>query len=311
MANRRNKAHPETSSKSKETNIKSLHKGIQRNEISNLKQNALNMHGKYTFYQPYLNLHAGTNNILSSSPAITDVKEKLKSTVQNGKTLRSNDPQARPQSKGFKRCADYQQRLQLSQTLKRQSLQSLSTNLEFNNSPLEEYQEEDQLNETLEEDSSTESNDTGYGGFENEEIIYDGCPLSLSTSLLLVLTLCIRHNLSNEAMNDLLFLIWLHLKKPNNYRKTSKELRAHLQQNSSDSTFTKHYYCKFCFTTVENKSETTCRCCTTTLGESNIGHHIHLPIKDQLKRICENSKYIIMYIYSSYMYIYIFFFINY
>lgn len=49
--------------------------------------------------------------------------------------------------------------------------------------------------------------------------IYDGSPHSLGTSLMLVLSYSVRHNLTNEGLDDVLFLSSLHMKKPANYKK--------------------------------------------------------------------------------------------
>jgi len=211
--------------------------------------------------------------------------------VHNAKTLKSKvNKSKQPQKKDLKRQADNPPSSSSSlpsKTFRQQQTHSLRT-LSFPH-------EEEDPSDAPEYNSACTDEDYGYENAK-DDLIYDGCPINLSTSLLLVLSLCIRHNLSNEAMNDILFLIGLHLKKPSNYRKTSKELREHLQQNSIDGTdtFTKHYFCEFCFATVENRSEATCQSCQTTLGEKNIGHHIHLPIKDQLGRICKSSKYFLI-----------------
>jgi len=129
-------------------------------------------------------------------------------------------------------------------------------------------------------------------GNENstEEVIFDGCQITLGTSLLLVLSFCFRHNLSNEAMEDLLFLIKLHLKKPCNYYVTLRQLRSYFE-SATNSSFSKHYYCKFCFAALSSDEIPTCDKCKTNLVKENIGHHIHLGIKEQLERICKNSKY--------------------
>ena len=60
---------------------------------------------------------------------------------------------------------------------------------------------------------------------EERKLLYQGAPITLGASLLLVMTFAVRHGLSGVALTDLLILIELHCITPNLCRTSMKLLR--------------------------------------------------------------------------------------
>lgn len=156
---------------------------------------------------------------------------------------------------------------------------------------------------SIEEDNNTENyctSDEVYDMFDkinndntvnNNEItglIYDGCPIKLDTSMLLILTFCIKYCLTNDAIEDLLFLINIHLKRPSNFRHSAKDLKNFFGETSSNQSIVKHYYCKCCYAGIESTDIDFCLKCNSAIS-GNLGHSLHLSIADQLKRLAESK----------------------
>lgn len=51
-----------------------------------------------------------------------------------------------------------------------------------------------------------------------DEPLYDGAPVNVAVSMLLIITFAIRHSLSGVALVDFLTLVSLHCALPNQYR---------------------------------------------------------------------------------------------
>lgn len=124
---------------------------------------------------------------------------------------------------------------------------------------------------------------------DDGNIIFEGCPISLGTSMLLILAYSLKHSLTNEALDDLLFLIGLHLRRPCNFRHNRRSFTNHFNLSSTEG-FKQYYYCKFCFTSIKPSKVSTCHKCNTYIA-GNIGHHIHLPIDAQVKRLTQSKYY--------------------
>ena len=84
----------------------------------------------------------------------------------------------------------------------------------------------------------------------SDPFLYPGSNLRLSTSVLLHLALATKHNLSGEALNDVLFLSSLHCKSPNNAAKSVSQLQNYF--SLSGLNYTKYYYCGKCFFLLKN-----------------------------------------------------------
>ncbi|XP_074612396.1 uncharacterized protein LOC141866757 [Acropora palmata] len=82
---------------------------------------------------------------------------------------------------------------------------------------------------------------------EDDPPLYPSCPLRLSESILLIMTLAIRHKLTGDALGDVIKLVDLHcVPGPNSHSvKTLRELKSYFT-NSKES-LDLFYYCKCCY----------------------------------------------------------------
>lgn len=121
---------------------------------------------------------------------------------------------------------------------------------------------------------------------EDNDRLFDGSPMSVSESALLIMAFAVRHKLSGVALQDLLSLVALHCPKPN---KCIDELNHfHHFFQALKHPIVKHYYCPNvkCKVYVGNskpKNEDQCKICHTNLEES--AYFIEIPILEQLKTI--------------------------
>ena len=80
---------------------------------------------------------------------------------------------------------------------------------------------------------------------EDDPPVYPSCPLRLSESILLIMTLAIRHNLTGDALADVIKLVDLHcVPGPNSHSvKTWRELKSYITLRTPKKPWA-------CFTTV-------------------------------------------------------------
>lgn len=105
-------------------------------------------------------------------------------------------------------------------------------------------------------DDATISADTSDDPDDNEQItslqeskpLYEGSPLTLSQSNLLINKFKVRHNLSKEGMKDLLLLVQLHCPVPNECLSSVYLFNQHCRKSS----VILHYYCKYCLQDVDS-----------------------------------------------------------
>ena len=74
--------------------------------------------------------------------------------------------------------------------------------------------------------------------------LYDGAPISMAVSMLLIVTYAVRHSLTGLALVDLLTLISLHCALPNQCASSVALLKKFFMKLKNPIQF--HYYCTFC-----------------------------------------------------------------
>jgi hypothetical protein len=140
-------------------------------------------------------------------------------------------------------------------------------------------------------DTSTESDDSFLQEPEEGEMtpdedpyVFPSCPLRLSESVLLIMTLALRHKLAGEALADIIQLISLHCIPSPQSRpiKTLRELKQYFE--NSKEAVERYFYCKFCHSLLPTNDGTACPICTTDLSlPSTKGYFLVAPIECQLK----------------------------
>lgn len=124
--------------------------------------------------------------------------------------------------------------------------------------------------------------------------LFESCPLTPSASNILLMKFKMRHNLTNEALSDLLKLIKLHCPTPNlccqsmYFFKKQLSMMHNLKQPAAVCF---HSLCNACYAAVESV-HTKCpnRTCSIDLSDRSKSSFIELPLEAQLVSILE-SKY--------------------
>lgn len=119
--------------------------------------------------------------------------------------------------------------------------------------------------------------------FENAEITYE-------ESMLLIMTFCVRHNLTGAATGDLIKLLSLHCPQNANIVKNLREFNLFVQ--ALKSPLVKHYYCPSPKCQVYNGSlvpdgKTKCCVCQCILKKEHF--FIELPIYSQLENLLSSK----------------------
>ncbi len=156
-------------------------------------------------------------------------------------------------------------------------------------------------------DDTCTSPDIGQCGIDTSEVnedeedteaevpIYSKQPISLEASNITIMHYKMRHNLTDQAVSDLLALLSLHCSSSNTY---SSSLH-HLKKNFDHfPTIINHYYCSACFQSADESTKT----CTNALCGRDLSclegrsSFIEVPIEMQLKSLFKR-KIIDMHIY--------------
>lgn len=121
---------------------------------------------------------------------------------------------------------------------------------------------------------------------EHDDILYSGAPISSSSSVVLLLSFVFKHNLTREALSDLLAVVEAHCPRPNNCRTTVKKLFEFVSQAKGD--IVKHYYCGYCnayYGRGDDQAEAnrTCNICGKAIPKDG-KFFIEVPIIKQLRK---------------------------
>lgn len=152
--------------------------------------------------------------------------------------------------------------------------------------------------QVTDDDSITEAKEFDF----NDQLLYEGAPISVETSLLLIMTFSTRHCLTGDALTDLLELIAVHCLSPNLCKTTLYQFKKHFRDLKTP--IVHHYYCPFCQGLLEDGLQSiTCKYCSFTLcgDEQQLkkSFFIEMPIKQQLVDFFL-SKYILVHYQSEY-----------
>lgn len=136
----------------------------------------------------------------------------------------------------------------------------------------DEAEEEPELND-FQADSGNEDDKK-----RTDRLLYDGARITLATSMLLIVSFVIRHNLPGEALTDIITLIELHCALPNIFAQSTKMFKDFFRGH--DTPIDCHYYCDRCHI-YNGKSKECCIC----LQNLNNSYFIMLPMIEQFQKI--------------------------
>jgi len=124
--------------------------------------------------------------------------------------------------------------------------------------------------------------------------LYDGAPISVAVSMLLIVTFAIRHSLTGLAIVDLLTLVSLHCALPNQCASSMALLKKIFTRLKNPIEF--HYYCtlRMQYQGLSLPEDKLCknRCCLKDLNErENSSYFIIIPLMCQLRDLIQSKCY--------------------
>ena len=156
---------------------------------------------------------------------------------------------------------------------------------------------------TIRDDSGDDTGDEDNDFQESNEVAQEACPLSdpaqlplyadskltISSSSVLIQKYAMRHNLTKEALLDLMKLLKLHCPSPNLCLSSVYHLQKQFPNLKYEAVF--HYFCSNCLNSVTSNSKL---CPNTACGvnltvPNSISSFIELPLKPQFKVIIERD----------------------
>ena len=120
----------------------------------------------------------------------------------------------------------------------------------------------------------------------NNPVLFNGCPLSLSTSMILIKKFQIRHKLSQEALSDMLELMKLHFPVANNFPGSLYLFNKELPFDSNGLEFV--YFCSHCFSEITESAEC-CIHCKLPCDKGSISSFIKVPLQSQLITLLQST----------------------
>lgn len=127
----------------------------------------------------------------------------------------------------------------------------------------------------------------------SDDRLFPNSQLSLKESVILLLGIVTRHQLSGVALEDILSFINLVCPKENKMPKDTKEIFSFFQSQSQK--IVKHFYCpnKKCQAYVSHTAldgQENCGLCNCKLSEEAI--FLEIPVQDQLKTVLSGKQHI-------------------
>ena len=122
-------------------------------------------------------------------------------------------------------------------------------------------------------------------------VLFNGCPLSLSTSTILIKKFQIRHKLSQEALSDMLELMKLHFPVTNHFPRSLHLFNKELPFNSNGLEFV--YFCSHCFSEIAESAESCIHCNRLLSDKASISSFIEVPLQSQLITLLQSAYTII------------------
>ena len=120
-----------------------------------------------------------------------------------------------------------------------------------------------------------------------EQRLFDGSPMTLTASSLLVMEYAMKHHLSNEALSDLLKILKFLLPALNNAIGSAHIFKKQFKDSTAHVVF--HYFCSRCLTNI-NQTDVMCpndQCNSDLSSNDSRSFFMKLSIEEQLRLILE------------------------
>ena len=122
--------------------------------------------------------------------------------------------------------------------------------------------------------------------------LFEGSNLTCASSSILIMKYAMKHNITKDALSDLLDLLRLHCPKPNSCPSTLYYLKKQFKHLDYPVKF--HYFCNECFhEVIDPQQSTVCgnsHCITDLSNSKSISSFIEILIDLQLKCILEREE---------------------
>ncbi len=121
----------------------------------------------------------------------------------------------------------------------------------------------------------------------SDTLLYEGSRLNVTASSVLIQKFVMRHNITKEALADLLKLLKIHCPSPNLCLSSVYQFKKQFPELEYKPIL--HYFCNQCVTDVANCEECVCGASLSQLN--SVSSFIELPLDQQLKAILERKSH--------------------
>lgn len=119
--------------------------------------------------------------------------------------------------------------------------------------------------------------------------LYNGCPLSVSESMVLILLFSLRHSITGECLADLLTLITLHFALPNLCTSSLYLFRKYFKDMKSPLIF--HKFCSYCFSPIDCEGGSNCLVCQKEVNDETVSYFIECPVVNQVINLFKREDF--------------------
>lgn len=119
------------------------------------------------------------------------------------------------------------------------------------------------------------------------EPLYSGAPLTVNESMLMIMALFVKHNLTKTCLADIINLINLHCIAENLIEYSLYKFKTYFNI-SLDEVFRKHFYCSVC---PSEKLESEQDRCETCREKTQVSYFIELPFLNQLQEMYKRDEF--------------------
>ena len=145
-----------------------------------------------------------------------------------------------------------------------------------------EEQSDEELHGQTDQEESTDGNDVP---------LYPGAAITVKVALLLLLAFVVRHNLTKEAINDLLYLIDLLCPKPNKCCKSAYRFKKFFSFLIIPAEF--KYYCQACIVPINYPLVKICSICKTVFSlAKSPSYFVKFSISNQIKSLFAKETFL-------------------
>lgn len=123
----------------------------------------------------------------------------------------------------------------------------------------------------------------------SDKPLYEGAPISIAESAILILTFALRHNLTGECLSDLLTLISLHCVTTSFLHLSLYRFRSYFSVLKAPLLF--HKFCCKCEFLMDESSDK-CTVCNSDLNDkSNVSYFVEIPLLFQIQQLFQRTDF--------------------